>query len=116
MYLQRVGFYVDKTQNGQLMVNVYISSGDDFSLVQQGQISGALMGTSVLETYPFTAEIPFEAQQERFWHAVYCQGEGNTVQLQLTMSPEQITTPDIAFSGFVLNAFTIYAKKTNNYF
>lgn len=115
MYMQKIGFYVDRTDNGKCMVDVYTSSSDDTSLVQEGQISGALIGTSVLETSPF-ATVPYEALQERFWHAVYTQAEGNTVQVRLSLNDEQTRTVSIVHSDFVLNAFMMYVMKTDEYF
>ena len=44
------------------------------------------------------------------------QGEGNTVQIRLTMNDTQLRDKDIAFSDFVLNAMMIYAEKTDSYF
>lgn len=115
MYMHRIGFYVDRTEGGEVTVDVYINAADNDSMVDDGAISGALIGTSILNTSPYPL-VPFEALQDRFWHAIYCQGEGTTVQLRISMSDAQITNPDIAFSDFVMNAFAMYVQKTTNYF
>lgn len=114
-YIPKVVFYVDRTSEGEITGNVYVSAADEYNLVEQGQITGALLGTNVITTSGYTLS-PLQDMQDRFWHVCYFQAEGEVVQIQLTFSPEQIMEPTIAFSDFELNAMVIYAMKTNQYF
>jgi len=115
VYIPKIVFYVDRTSEGEITANVYVSSADQYNLVQQGQITGAMLGTSVIETSGYFL-VPLQQLQDRFWHVCYFQAEGEVVQIQLTFSPTQIMTPAFAFSDFELNAMFIYAMKTNQYF
>lgn len=110
-YVSKVDFMVDKTSDGAITIDYFISSSE-FSLVTGGTATGALVGTSVLETFPY-ALIPFEQQQARLWHPVYVQADGEYVQLRVYLSDDQVTDPDIAFSDFELHAMIFYATPTS---
>ena len=113
--INKVDFLVDKTVNGEVTVDYYVSSSDESSL--QDAVSGALMGTCVLETSPYPL-LPLENSQSRLWHPMYPQANGECIQLNIYMKDafdlidSQIRNPDIAFSDFQLNAMTFYTQKT----
>lgn len=109
-YIQKVDFFVDRTANGQILVDYYTSSSSQSSY-QQAASSGTLLGSSILETSPYST-IPFEATQERLWHPVYLQGDGEFVQLNLYLNDDQIRDPNIALSNFELHAMTFYTIPT----
>ena len=109
--VEKVDFLVDKSVGGEITVNFYISTGAP-SMVSEGTISGALIGTSILDLDAYTL-IPFEDVQSRVWHPLYFQAEGEVIQLQLIHSAEQLTStanPSPAFSDFELHALTFYAR------
>ncbi len=86
----------------------------EFNVTQSGQATGALLGQNgILETSPY-ALVPFEAQMDQLWHPIYPQMDGQTIQLQITMSEEQITNVDIAFDDFQMHAMTFYATPTTS--
>ena len=109
-YISKVDFNVDKTANGQLTVDYYTSTSE-LSLVTAGTVTGALMGTSVLETTPY-ALVPMEQQQKQLWHPIYTQAEGEYVQIRIYLSDNQMFNFNIALSDFELNAMTFYAEPT----
>jgi hypothetical protein len=112
-YISKVDFYVDKTDNGQVTVNCFMGDSE-FNVTQSGQATGALLGQNgILETSPY-ALVPFEAQMDQLWHPIYPQMDGQTIQLQITMSEEQITNVDIAFDDFQMHAMTFYATPTTS--
>lgn len=110
-YLAHVDFYVDRTTNGQVLVDSY-SSSSTVSNYSGGVTSGSSLGTNVLETSPYS-ESPLEAYQARFWHRVYFQTEGENAQLRLYLSDTHMQNSAIAWSDFKLNAMVIYAMKTS---
>lgn len=113
-YISRVDFLVDKTNTGQVLIDSFVSSSS-YSLVQGGQASGALVGTNVLETSPYPAAIiPFEAQQERLWHTIYLQAEGECIQISLYMNNDQMRNPNISLIDFQLHAMCFFAQPTSN--
>jgi hypothetical protein len=114
-YTQRVAFNVDRTANGQISVDFYVSSGDE-EIITDSEGTGALVCTGVLETTPFgTPNAPdnSEMNQQRLWHYVYLQAEGQYLQYILYFNNAQMTNPLIARSSdFQLNAVAFYAQKT----
>jgi hypothetical protein len=64
--------------------------------------------------FPIAVPIEIEANSTRVWHPVYLQGEGEVVQLQLTMNDEQMRNLAIAESGFELHAMIITAIPTSS--
>lgn len=116
-YLARIDFCVDRTQNGQVTVDYY-PSGSQLSMLEQGNGgtvgTQANMGNGILETSPYDPLIyPFEQVQERLWHPIYFQTDGQTVQIYLYMSPQQITNPAISSSDFVLEGLVLHCQPTS---
>lgn len=111
-YLSRLDCFVDKTMSGACTVDFYIASSDQ-SMISQATLTGAMVGTSVLETSPY-ALAPYEQQQDRLWHPIYFFAEGETVQFRFYLSPDQITVPVIAESDFELHALIAYATSTSS--
>jgi hypothetical protein len=69
------------------------------------------MGTNILSTAPF-ANIPLEADQERLWHSVFFQGEGEFIQLRIYFSDEQMVDQDAVFADFELHGLILHAIAT----
>lgn len=104
-------FLVDRTDFGEVTVDV-VPSASNLSLITEatGKVTDPLFGTSILETAPYPT-VTLEAQQTRFWHSVYFSASGETVQLRITLTDEQMIDNNIALSNFVLNAMILYAQK-----
>lgn len=109
VYIQKIDFNVTKTSSGQITVDYYPSS-TELSMTTEAQATGAAMGNSVLNTAPYEL-MPLEFQQEQFWHPVFFQTDGETVQLRLYMNDDQMTTPVVAESNFEMNALVLYAQQ-----
>ena len=110
-YIQKAEFQVDRTDNGRITVDFFVSSGTD-SQVQAGTLSGSIMGTNVLETSPY-ALYPFEQQQDRLWHTIYFQGDGEFVQFRLYLNDTQMIDLNIMRSQFQLHSMIFYAMPTS---
>ena len=109
----QIDFLVDKTENGEVTFGIYPSSSSR-ELYTDSLVSGSSIGTDILETSPY-ALVPLELAQVRFWHSIYISAVGENIQLELSLSDEQIMDPDIAFSDFQLNAMMFYATPTNQF-
>jgi hypothetical protein len=110
-YVSKVDFYVDRTADGQITIDFFPSSSN-LSLVEEGTVTGAIVGTSVLDTSAYVS-IPLEAQQDRLWHPVYLQAEGECIQLRIYLSDTQMVQSDVIFSDFQMHAMTFYAQPTS---
>ena len=109
-YLAKIDFCTLKTSNGEITVD-YFPSSTSISLQQEALASNSNLGTNVLETswYPL---VPLEEFQERTWHPVYFQGEGEFIQLRMYLSNDQIVDPDISESAFELEGLILYCMPT----
>jgi hypothetical protein len=110
-FVNKVDFLVDRTANGQLDVNYYVSTSID-NLLLDSINTGTLLGTGTLDTFPYPL-IPLEATSTRLWHPVYLQAEGEVIQLELTMNSVQMLDPLIRESGFQLHAMCIYSDPSS---
>lgn len=107
--IPKISFYVQKTNFGEVTVNVFTNTSSR-SLNEDGEETGALMGNSVLETFPYES-ITYEQSQSKLWHTVYTQADGETINLRITLSPEQSTNADIVKAQFILYAMTFYVSR-----
>lgn len=108
LYIPKIDFYVDRTEDGEFTVDVSTSSSNR-SLLEDGLVSGATLGDNSVETRAYDS-IPYEATQERIWHPFYPQADGESIQLRLYFSDDQMKDTEIAWSAFELNAMSFYAK------
>ena len=111
-YIQKVEFLVDRTSNGEITVDYRIGTSWNDSLADSISI-GAATGTNVLETSPYSL-YPQEANQDRLWHPVYFQGEGNAVQFHLYYSDVELANWNIVSEDFQMHAMAIYATPTSS--
>ncbi len=86
-------------------------------MVQEAQDTGTLLGTNVLETFPATG---LEQEQDRTWHPVYFQSDGEAIQIAIYMKDDldlamsQIRQRNIAFSDFQLEGMVLYTMATTD--
>ncbi len=124
IFLQRADFMVTTTPAGQMVVN-YFASTSTTPLLQQGNSGNVTVGTGNLDTFAYSQEnkdfglpvavpINIESNATRVWHPVYLQGEGEVVQLQLTMTDEQMLDLGIAESNFELHAMILTCIPTSS--
>jgi len=106
VFVQRIDFGVQNTEAGEILVD-YFPSSSDVSMVSSGVESTSIMGTSVLETRPYTI-FSLETYQEILWHPVYFQCGAEFIQFALYMTNTQMTTPAIALSDFELQGMILY--------
>lgn len=109
-YIAMVDFLVDKTDRGQVTIDSFVSTAEN-SLLQESTVNGSILGSNILETSPY-ALVNLEQSQDRVWHAVYLQAEGECVQLRIYMSDAQMMDPDITWSDFQLHGMTFYTTPT----
>ena len=109
--LSRIDFNIDKTSKGEVTVDYYPSYST--LSINSGSISaGTMQGDGRLETFAYPVK-PLEAYQDQLWHPVYFQAEGDSVQIRIYMSHDQITDKNISASEFEINAMILYTRKTS---
>ena len=113
-YISKIDFLIDTTASGRMSVDFYISTSFT-EMVADGSISGALLGTSVLETSPYAPELaPMEWTQDRVWHPLYFQAEGECIQLHLYFNNVQMADTEISLADFQLHAMNFEARPTSS--
>lgn len=112
VYIAKIDFGVQKTSSGQITVDYY-PSASELSMLDQATGTAAIQGTGVLETSPYDPlYYPLEQVQDRLWHPIYFQTEGECIQLFIYMTQDQMVVPDIAFSDFELEGMVLHTMAT----
>lgn len=110
VYVHKIDFGVNNS--GTALTADYYASSSELSMVDQATATGTIMGTNVLECFPYP-DIPFEQEQTLLWHPIYFQTSGEFIQIYLYMAPAQITNPLYAFADFELQGATLYTSPTS---
>lgn len=111
-YIQKVDFCVAATDFGEITVDYYPSS-TEVSMIEAGESSGSIMGTSVLETSPYDPiYYPLEQYQDRLWHPIYFQTASECIQFYFYLSHDQMLESEIALEDFQLEGMILYAMST----
>lgn len=120
--VQKVDFQVDRTDEGEVYVAFYTSSADQ-DLAAQGIFNNAIVGDSILETFPY-ALYPYEQLQDRLMHPIYLQANGEFVQVQITMNDalmrkftvdqDGTTISGPTYEDFQLHSMIFYATPTSS--
>jgi hypothetical protein len=109
--IAKIDFYVDNTHNeGELTVDA-IPSSSGISLRDDGFGTDTTLGFSILETTPYDT-VSLESAQKRFWHAVYFQAQGETIQIRIYWSDNQMSTANVPLKDFQLNGLLFHTSQT----
>lgn len=103
--LSKISFGVEKQTAGEITVDYFVSHSD-VSNFQEAQVK---MGTGILDLKPYTLKT-IENSQRLLWHPLTFNASGDSVQLRLYWSNEQMVDPDISESGFILEALILYTQ------
>jgi hypothetical protein len=110
--IAKIDFCVINTADGQVTVDYYPSS-TNLSMITAAKATLSSLGNNILETSPYPT-IPLESEQERLWHPVYFQTDGEFIQINISFSDAQITTPAIALSDFQLEGIILHTQPTTS--
>jgi len=108
MYLSSVDFNIDKVTTGIITADAHVSSSTR-SIVEDSIDTGTLLGSNKIEMFPTNG---LEISQKRLWRTIYYQSAGESVQLKIYISDDDMLNENYAFSDFQLNAFIITAEPT----
>lgn len=103
-YISKIDFYLKATLTGAVSVDAFPSS----SAVPLAP----LFGTNELETAPYTGNL-LEATQQRLYHPMYFQSEGEVVQFRIYLSDGQMIDDLKPFENFELESMVIHAMPTS---
>jgi hypothetical protein len=112
VYLAKIDFNVLKTTAGAVTVDYY-PSYTSLSMINEGTATGTIMGSSVLEMFPYPV-VPIESVQTMLWHQVYFQTQGEAIQINITLNDEQMLGIATAFSDFELEGLVLHTQATSS--
>lgn len=106
-FINKVDFLVDRVDGATISVD-YFASSNDASLVQAGIASGSQLGNGTLDLgpYPYNQQ---EMGQDRLWHPVYPNAEGEVIQLRIYYNDAEMLDGTSSLQPFEMHAFTLYA-------
>jgi len=110
-YLAKISFAVLKTAAGEVTVDYY-PSATQLSMIESGQATGSILGDNNLQTYPFEL-YPLESSQNRLWHPVYFQTEGECVQIRIYLDDAQMKDVAISSSDFQMEGLIAFTRPTS---
>lgn len=112
IYLAKIDFGVSKTDSGEITVDYY-PSATPISMIQGGVASNSIMGNNVLETFPYSPTYyPLEQYQQRLWHPIYFQSYGETIQLAMYMTRDQMMDADISQEDLEIQGMILYTQRS----
>ncbi len=118
VFLSKINFCVQSTTSGEITAD-YFASYTERSLVTDGAGTGALLGTNVLETFPYPSSV-LEFNQQRLWHPIYFQSDGEAIELSLyfkddpNLALSQIRRKSVVWSDFQLEGMVLYTMATTD--
>jgi hypothetical protein len=114
VYVAKADFAVEKTVGGEITVD-YKTSTASLQMIDAGEASGAIIGTSVLETKPYSSTLyPLEQYQDLLWHPIYFQSSGEFIKLEMYFNDTQMITPLISLAPFEIEAIALYCQPTSD--
>jgi len=105
--INKVDFAVEKTTAGKMLIDYYTNASTYSTLAN----STTITGTNILDTFAYPTE-PFESVQNRLWHTLYFDTQGNCIQLHMYLSNALMTVPAVVWSNFELDAMMFYVQPT----
>lgn len=112
VFVSKIEFAVWKTSAGQITVD-YQTSTSGLSMVDDANGTGALLGNNILETSPYLTS-NLEQSQNRLWHPIYFQSQGECIQLNMYFERLQWINPAISWSDFQMEAMLLHTQSMNN--
>ena len=102
--LSKIDFYVNATDNGQCIANIYADSGFD--------PVNTPLSTNLQSNVVLTSTNPFQfGEGEETIYRLYCDAIAQTISLELTMSDQQMATNSINGQNFELLAMNFTMKR-----
>lgn len=110
-------YLLDRTANGQVTLNIYLSQNDDNvwnqgPIVPQNATNNSLIYSQTLFTCPENnnLQMPTASTQFQIWHRVNTSLIGDSVQIGITLNDEQMRNLEIATSEIDLHGIqlTVY--------
>jgi len=113
VYLARMDFCIVNTgqDQGELIIKYNVDAIKGIDFVEDGQAIEANLGTNILEMYGDILINPLELYKDILWKTVYFQALGDYVNINITLTDEQMLSENKALAPFELQGMILYTKK-----
>ena len=115
--LRQGEFLFDRTSEGQVTVDVYVDTSENYSVTQVDPslgINNAVLGTNIVSTAP-EPNIPQQYQQQQIWQRMYFYTEGDTFQFEFSLSDAQMKDLDIVESDINLHGMVLHFEPAGEF-
>ena len=109
VFLNEANFLVNRTEDGEISVDTYVSSSSQ-SIYSAGRSTGAALGTSILSCKA-NEDNELEEYQDMLWRSLYFMSEGDFVQLRFFMNDDQMQDVKIVESDFQLHSMILSLQR-----
>lgn len=122
VYVSKIDFSVNNTGTpqgnalgGQVTID-YSPSSTELSVINSNGVPlASIMGTSVLETAPYPVNLySLEQEQQRLWHPIYLQVDGECIQINIYMNDLQVCTPTCTFTDLEIHGLVLHTKPVSD--
>jgi len=111
LYLSKIDFCVTNTIDGEVIVDYDLDSLG-WSFIEHGVNSGAILGNNVLEMHAYK-DITIEKFKDTLWRTIYFQASADFVNIEITLSDDQMVNKNISMSPFELQGMILYTSREN---
>lgn len=106
-----VDFFLNKTTNGEVSVNLYIDENNSVVVNDPNALipNGGILGSNTVLTRPENLTlIPIQQFQDKIWHRLFTHTVCQNFQLEITLDDDQMFDESVANSDITLHAMAIY--------
>lgn len=100
--LVSINFLLDRTSEGEIASDIFLSMGRDYSYSDSIQ-NPAIPGSNAVSTFPEPGLLG-QILQDQIWHRQYAYVDGDTFQIQLSLNDDQMRDLVINESNVTLHA------------
>jgi hypothetical protein len=100
--LDSINFLLDRTSEGQIASDIFLSMGRDYSYSDPAN-NPAIPGDNTVSTFPEPGLLG-QLLQDQIWHRQYAYVDGDTFQVQLSLNDDQMRDLVVNESDVVLHA------------
>lgn len=100
--LNSINFLFDRTSIGEVVSNIFLSMGTNYSY-SDSAANPAILGDNTVSTAPEPTLLG-QILQDQIWHRQYSYAEGDTFQIQLSLNDNQMRDLNVNESDVVLHA------------
>ena len=108
--LVKMELLLDRTSSGEVTGNIFVDTSQSYSITDESTNS-SILGSNVILTRPETPLYgPGQLVQSQIWHRMFPSAEGETFQIQLTLSDAQMSVLDLSESDITLHGMVFHFK------